>query len=293
MGRVAWFAAAVASVLVLAASAESATGDGLIVFPATPEASGATQLFSIRPSGTGLKQLTTGASPAFYPAFSPDGKRLAFVRFGVGIFTMNADGSGLRRLTRNGRDAYPTWSPTGTKIAFVRPGGTAWRLHVMPATGGKLLRLSQAPPAGRPSWTKAGLLVPTGGDLVRVDPATGHVLKYYDADIDAIWGLNSVGLSPGVEWLAFVGSRDPVSGDMECGDGPCQRYGLYLESLTAKKKTPRLIVKDAGPAAFSPDGGRLAYVVGGALVLRAVGSGATATVSTGVAPVTTGPPAWR
>jgi hypothetical protein len=287
--------ATVTALLVFAAAGGSATEPSLIVFPATPESGGATQLFSVEPNGDGLTQLTTGSQSALYPAFSPGGQRIAFARFGVGIFTMNADGSKLKRLTNGARDAYPTWSPNGKKIAFVRPIGSAWKVHIMNATGGKPHLLKQAPAAGRPTWSKAGLLIPTSADLLRIDPDTGRVLKYFDADIDPIWGLNNVTIDKKVTMLTYVGTRDPIPGDMECGDGPCQRFGLFTENLTGKKhRKARLLVKDTGPAVFAPNGGRLAFVAGGALVLRAVGGNGMATIRpVGPVPVTTGPPAWR
>jgi len=139
-----------------------------------------------------------------------------------------------------------------------------------------------------------GLLIPTAADLIRIDAKTGKVLKYYNAELDAIWGLNSVEISPGVSNLTYVGTRDPIPGDQECGDGPCQRFGLFLENLKAKVKKAKLIVKDAGTATFSPDGKRIAFVAGSALTLRTLATGATVTVPlTGVTPVQQGPPAWR
>lgn len=262
--------------------------------PTDPQQVQTPQLYRLQADGSGLQQITTGAAAAVDPAFSPGGKRLAFVRLGVGIFTMNPDGTGLRRLTKGGRDSYPTWAPGGDRIAFVRPVGKEWRLFVLPTSGGKPHLLGKAPQAGRPSWTKAGLLVPSGGDLLRVDPRTGRVLKYYGANIDAIWGLNTVTLSPDLSRLTYIGSRAPDPGDKECGEGPCQRFALYLESLTAKKKKPRLLVKDVGPATFSPSGGQLAYVAGGQLVLRSVATGSTHPLATGtVTPATSAPPAWQ
>jgi Tol biopolymer transport system component len=286
---------AVIAALAVAGSVGSATEANVIVFPATPAGSYVPQLFSVKPSGEELTQLTTGANQALNPAISPSRTRIAFSRFGVGIFTMNPDGSGLRRLTKNGRDAFPTWSPNGKTIAFIRPVGKAWRLLVVAATGGKTRRLAQAPAAGRPTWSKTkGLLLPTSADLVQVSPKNGKVVKYFDAELDPVWGLHNVTISPGVTKLTYVGTRDPIQGDQECGDGPCQRYGLFLEDLTAKRKHARLYVKDTSPAAFSPDGKRIVYVANHALVLKTLAGGATTVVPTGaVTPVSQGPPDWR
>ncbi len=116
-----------------------------------------------------------GQLPASAPSFSPHGQQIAFARLGSGIFTLKIDGSGLRRLTSGKRDTYPVWSPDGKRIAFVRAHRALWRLYVMSASGTKPRLLAQAPPAGRPTWTPDGkaILIPASGDLVKVDSRIG------------------------------------------------------------------------------------------------------------------------
>ena len=60
-----------------------------------------------------LRRLTH--NEATVPAWSPDGRTIAFTRNGR-IFVMNADGSRQRQLAR--QRGEPIWSPDGRKIAF-------------------------------------------------------------------------------------------------------------------------------------------------------------------------------
>jgi len=68
---------------------------------------------------------TTGQALDFTPAFSPDGKTLAFSRAteeGTDLYTVNIkDGCCLQRLTvgRFYDNLSPTYSPDGQRIAFV------------------------------------------------------------------------------------------------------------------------------------------------------------------------------
>ena len=172
MRRIVLVAFAVALVTAAGATAGSSAERRWIVFSANPAGQSVEQLFRIHPAGDGIQQLTTGAYSSVAPAFSPNDKRIAFARLGVGILTMNVDGTALRRLTTNGRDSFPAWSPDGAHIAFVRPYKAEWRINTMSSSGAAERRLRQAPPSGRPSWTAGGLLIPSGGDLLKIDPTT-------------------------------------------------------------------------------------------------------------------------
>jgi Tol biopolymer transport system component len=206
---------------------------------------------------------------------------------------MSSDGTGLRRLTSNGRDGYPVWSPDGARIAFVRLVGAQWRVFVMSSTGRDQHRLVQSPPAGRPSWTANGksLVMPAGGDLVQVDVETGHVQKYFGLPIDTQTGQTAT-LSPNGRSVAYVGPRIST-GPPDCGEGRCPQFGLYLASLPVPHR-PHRIVNDTGAAGWSPDGKQLAFVARGVLTLRNVTTGKQTAISTETH-VATGdaPPAWR
>jgi hypothetical protein len=69
------------------------------------------------------------------PAWSPDGKRLAFVH-DSDIWETNADGSGSRQLTHGGLASSPEWMPDGKRIVFIDPDGIS-----MVDQGGGIRRL--------------------------------------------------------------------------------------------------------------------------------------------------------
>ena len=82
--------------------------------------------YVMRPDGSGVRRLTRHYVE--YPAWAPDGSRIAFMAQEPGasgsnpdynIFVMNADGSNIRRLTdAPGEDGWPAWSPDGSRIVF-------------------------------------------------------------------------------------------------------------------------------------------------------------------------------
>ncbi len=88
---------------------------------------GNSQIYTIRPDGTGLVQLThePDGVNAHRAAWSPDGRKLLFNRETgdtAKIWIMNRDGSGEHQLVHDPghQDFDAAWSPDGTEIAFSR-----------------------------------------------------------------------------------------------------------------------------------------------------------------------------
>ncbi|MBI3042867.1 MAG: Tol-Pal system protein TolB [Betaproteobacteria bacterium] len=80
------------------------------------------------------------------PAWSPDGRKLAVVLTkdgGSQIYLMNADGSGVTRLTQSSAiDTEPSFSPDGELLLFTSDRGGSPQIYGMPAKGGEARRLT-------------------------------------------------------------------------------------------------------------------------------------------------------
>ncbi|HEU4971187.1 MAG TPA: hypothetical protein VFT35_04530 [Gaiellaceae bacterium] len=132
---------AAVSVLGVAQGAQSTTPgrNGLIVYAQElrPEHY---QLFTIRPDGSGVKQITHVVN-AGNPDWSPNGKTIvaeAEFQSGGGITLLSPSGSVIRNLTPTGERGQPSFSPDGKWIAYesdisangiwlMRSNGTAQR----------------------------------------------------------------------------------------------------------------------------------------------------------------------
>jgi eukaryotic-like serine/threonine-protein kinase len=91
---------------------------------------GQEDLFLVRSDGTGLRKLTDDIHRDRGPSWSPDGKRVAFYsnrdEGKYEIWAINADGSGLTRLTKTSDRGtwFPFWSPDGKRIAYPTGSGS-------------------------------------------------------------------------------------------------------------------------------------------------------------------------
>lgn len=83
------------------------------------------------------------------PAWSPDGTRIAFYSERDGnaeIYVMNADGTGVTRLTRSSADeGYPAWSPDGRTISFDSDRTGNFDVFAMNTDGSNVRALTKHP----------------------------------------------------------------------------------------------------------------------------------------------------
>ena len=97
-----------------------------------------------------------------YPAWSPDGKRIAFRRMlgemNSEVFVANSDGSEQRNLTNHPAfDGWPAWSPDGTRIAFASNRNANYQIFTMKADGGDVRLVANTEGrATAPQWGRDG-----------------------------------------------------------------------------------------------------------------------------------------
>ena len=229
-----------------------------IVFAATScdEACRGNQLLFVRNGklyrtqlGGASVQLTSSGRDA-QPAWSPDGRKIAFERYDISvdrtdIYVMNVDGSGLTRVAEDLH--VPSWSPDGHRLATA---SADWILG--PSIYLVELDDPASPPNGiatmasTPAWSPDGsriAFVNTSGDFSGQDE-----LRVMDAD-----GSHEAILSPRDELLIGRPSWSPDGSQIafaKCWVS-CDVYSVSADGSNLKRLTN---VGNARDPAWSPDG---------------------------------------
>lgn len=109
-------------------------------------------IYSVRPDGSGQRQLTSGPEVDSLPKIAPNGRYVVFERRGAlggpaGLYTVGATGGGERALTTSGDNHDAAFSPDGRSIVFVRttPGAEGGNddIYSIHPNGGGLARLTR------------------------------------------------------------------------------------------------------------------------------------------------------
>jgi len=159
------------------------TKDGEIIFDSSGPPYPRTVIATINSDGTSLA--TIPIRPGHnnnFPAFSPDGTKIAFAssQGQLKLYVMEADGSGLRRLTNTPSTTYesdPAWSPDGKRIAFRRGRGDIYTIKV-DGTGLRQLTDSKEANEVEPAWSPDGEKIAFTKYVITDDPRRFHVDIY-------------------------------------------------------------------------------------------------------------------
>jgi Tol biopolymer transport system component len=105
------------------------------------------EVYTMRPNGSRVRQLTFNDAFEFLPNWSPDGRKITFTSTrtdSAEVYVMDADGTDQTNLTANhaGDDFISAWSPNGRKI--VHTNGD-YDIFTMNADGSHHLRLTKGP----------------------------------------------------------------------------------------------------------------------------------------------------
>jgi len=167
---------ALLSALSLAAPPALAASLGLVVFAS--HRGEQSDLWLVPADGWSPMNLTNDEAEDDFPAWSADGKRIAWTKGGTGpegeIWVMDDDGSNAHQVTHNNfSDVGATWSPDGRRIAFRSLRRGNHDIYVIDADGRNERRLTTDPARDfAPDWS------PDGTRIAWTSGRSGHLAVF-------------------------------------------------------------------------------------------------------------------
>ncbi len=183
-------------------------------------------IYVINADGSGLRHLTDGMEPAW----SPDGKKVAFARWRDprGLYIIDEDGSNETLIFGWVAAKGPAWSPDGSRIAFTRWYGgrdedtemSFWGFHwTQPAD----------------HWWKLG--------IVRLEDLYFHDLRCYPHSLSPTWSPDGSVIAYDSDFGIHLTNEEGTIGDVT------DDRSLFAISTDGRDISP----------VWSPDGSRIAF----------------------------------
>jgi TolB protein len=250
--------------------------NGKIAFAKLDNQVGEFDIFVMEPDGSGVRKLATKPVGDNFPAWSSNRKRLAFEAsqdpsgFNIDLYVMNADGSRLKRITKEPtppdrydsmHDRMPSWSPDGTRIAFLRG---RWKpfaeeniggIYTIRADGTDLRQVTDDARDEYPAWSSDGQtiafdrLAKANGGIYTVN-ADGGGLRQLTDPPEGFWD-SEPSWSPDGTKIAFTRASGGRPGRVDVFTMNAE--GTHLRKLTGK-------TEGAYSPDFSPDGKRIVFI---------------------------------
>src|SRR2546430_16602435 len=99
--------------------------------------------------GSNVARLTNDPQLDGHPVFTPDGQSILFQSQRAGgklqIFSMNADGTGVKQLTQDSVNLAPAVSPDGRTIAYVSLRNKNYDIWLMARDGSNQRQFTRSP----------------------------------------------------------------------------------------------------------------------------------------------------
>jgi TolB protein len=225
------------------------------------------KIFTIRPDGSGMRRVTSGAKSDGDPDWSPDRRYIAFTRatmvgehefrgdpiFRQDILVVGADGGATRTLIRSGSD--PQWSPTGTSLVFRRYSKRGDpEIWLAGADGTEPRRLGRGE---NPAWSPDGRTIAFerwAGDDYRVFVVGTDGRNEHPLVTTPKLSGSSPSWSPDGKRIAFFGDTDDDFPDLDESLYVVSRVGTGLRKLADVMFGERDMT-----ANWSPDGRTLLF----------------------------------
>ncbi len=167
------------------------------------------KLYIMDLTGGKPRRLTTNGDGEFMPAWSPDGRNIAYVTWtgqGGHIFSVPAEGGNPSRLTTAAAFySYPAYSPDNTKIVFIT-GAVDDQLfadirgeHEFSSPEEEILHLGSNPreitgPGGS-TGTDLRYISVNGGAATHIAPTQGGRLPHFSSDSNRVYVTTGAGLA--------------------------------------------------------------------------------------------------
>jgi TolB protein len=203
--------------------------------------------------GEGGQVALASPEPIISPAWSPDGRRIAYVSFETqkaAVWVQDLS-TGERRMIASfrGSNSAPAWSPDGTRLAVTLSQDGLAQLYTMPSTGGTPQRLTSSSaidtePVYAPDGRSIYFVSDRGGgpQIYRVPASGGNVERITFGGSYNI----SPSISPDGKQLAYISRQGNA-------------YRVMLQDLDSGTSTALSDTQDDESPSFAPNGRLLVY----------------------------------